>query len=126
MGGVTLSVSGWFTPHGVRYHEEARTTDRIALEDWLALLAHADAIGFFTRPEPSAAASDARIFHVTITAGDRSRELAVHDPFETPELAMLIRLTRRVIRDRIVQRTAMLDAQQLTASRAAGPRGQGA
>lgn len=122
--GVILSVSGWFTPHGVRYHEEARPTDRIAPEDWVALLAHANAIGFFTRPEPAAATFDARTFHITITAGDRSRELAVNDPFEAPELAMLIRLTRRAIRDRIVQRTAMLDGQQLTALRASASRGQ--
>lgn len=125
MDGLILGVSGWFTPHGVRYHEEARTIDQIAPEDWAALLAHADTIGFFTRPEPSAVASDARIFHVTITAGERSRELAMHDPYEAPELAMLIRLTRRAMRDRIVQRIAKLDEQQLAALQAVGSPGQG-
>jgi hypothetical protein len=106
MDGVILGVSGWFTPHDVRYHEEARTTNWIALEDWSALLVHADAIGFFTRPEPPAATSDARIFHVTISAGDRSRELTVHDPYEAPELAML-------------------DEQQLAALQAVGSAAQG-
>jgi hypothetical protein len=76
-------------------------------------------IGFFTRPEPQRPAPDARIFHVTITSGDRSRELAVNDPFEAPELAMLIRLTRRAMRDRLVLTPDMLNERQLEAIRTA-------
>ena len=116
--GVTLGVSGWFTPHETLYHEEARTIDEIATDDWANLLAHADAIGFFTRPDPPLPAPDARIFHLTITSGKRSCELAVNDPFEAPELALLIRLTRRAMRDRLVLTPDMLNEQQLDALRA--------
>ncbi|VVS96978.1 hypothetical protein SPHINGO391_120023 [Sphingomonas aurantiaca] len=116
---ITLAISGWFTPHGTLYHEEGRTLDEIAPEDWSNLLAHADAIDFFTRADPALPASDARIFHLTITAGERSRELAVNDPFEAPELALLIRLTRRAMRDRLVLTPDMLNEQQLEAIRTA-------
>ena len=115
--GVVLGISGWFTPHGELYHEEGRAIDEIATADWAALLAHADHIGFFTRPEPARPAPDARIFHLTITSGERSRELAVNDPFEAPEFAMLIRLTRRAMRDRLVLTPEMLNQQQLEALR---------
>lgn len=116
---VTLGISGWFTPHGTLYHEEGRRLDEIAPEDWSNLLAHADMIDFFTRPDPALPAPEARIFHLTITAGDRSRELAVNDPFEAPELAQLIRLTRRAMRDRQVLTHAMLTDDELVAMRAA-------
>ena len=99
---ITLGISGWFTPHGTLYHEEGRTLDEIAPEDWSNLLAHAESINFFTRAEPALPAPDARIFHLTITAGERSRVLAINDPFEASELALLIRLTRRAMRDRLV------------------------
>ena len=59
---LVCGISGWFTPHGTRYHEDRRRLDQIAPEDWEALLTHAEAIGFFTRPERGAAASNARIF----------------------------------------------------------------
>lgn len=117
--GVVLGISGWFTPHGELYHEEGRTIDEIAAADWGTLLDHADSIGFFTRPEPQRPLLDARIFHVTITSGDRSRVLAVNDPFEAPELAMLVRLTRRAMRDRLVLTPDMLNEQQLEAIRTA-------
>ena len=84
---------GLVHPHETLHHEEGRTIDEIAADDWANLLAHADAIGFFTRPDPPLPAPDARIFHLTITSGERSRELSVNDPFESPELALLIRLT---------------------------------
>lgn len=116
---VTLGISGWFTPHGTLYHEEGRTLDEIAPEDWSNLLAHADMIDFFARPDPPLPATDARIFHLTITAGDRSRELAVNDPFESPELALLIRLTRRAMRDRTVQIFASLRDDEVAAMLAA-------
>jgi hypothetical protein len=84
-------ISGWFTPQGVRYHEDIRSVTEIAPADWPALLAHADEIRFFERPELWPARPSDRIFHLAITAGQRSRELAINDPFETPELAHLIR-----------------------------------
>ena len=94
--GVRLGISGWFTPHEILYHEESRRLDEIAPEDWSNLLAHADIIHFFTR-----------------------RELAVNDPFEVPELAQLIRLTRRAMRDRQVLTHAMLTDDELVDLRAA-------
>lgn len=112
---ITLGISGWFTPHGTLYHEEGRTLDEIAPEDWSNLLAHADAIDFFTRPDPAWPALEARIFHLTITDGERSRELAVNDPFEAPELAFLIRLTRRAMRDRLVLTPETLSEEALEA-----------
>lgn len=115
--GVVLGISGWFTPHGELYHEEGRTIDEIADGDWATLLDHADSINFFTRSEPARPTPDARIFHLTITSGERLRELAVNDPFEAPELAMLIRLTRRAMRDRLVLTPEMLNEQQLEALR---------
>jgi len=115
---ITLGISGWFTPHGTLYHEEGRTLDEIAPEDWANLLAHADAIDFFTRPDPALPAPEARIFHLTITDGERSRELAVNDPFEAPELAFLIRLTRRAMRDRLVLTPETLSEEALEALRA--------
>ena len=116
---LVCGISGWFTPHGTRYHVDRRRLDQIAPEDWAALLAHAEAIGFFTRPEPRPAASDARVFHLAITAGDRSRELAINDPFETPELARLITLTRRALRDRQVMTAATMSDEDLAAFRTA-------
>ena len=116
---ITLGISGWFTQHGTLYHEEGRRLDEIAPEDWSNLLAHADAIDFFTRPDPALPAPDARIFHLTITDGERSRELAINDPFEAPELAQLIRLTRRAMRDRTVQTFAMLKDDEAAAMLAA-------
>jgi hypothetical protein len=105
---VTLGISGWFTAHGTLYHEEGRRLDEITPEDWFNLVAHADAI--------------ARIFHLTITAGERSRELAINDPFEAPELALLIRLARRAMRDRLVQRVEAMDGETLAALRAVSTR----
>ena len=116
---LVSGISGWFTPHGTRYHEDRRRLDQIATEDWAALLAHAEAIGFFTRPEPAPAASDARVFHLAITAGDRSRELAINDPFEAPELARLITLIRRALRDRQVMTAATMNDEGLAAFRLA-------
>ena len=115
---ITLGISGWFTPHGTLYHEEGRTLDEIAPEDWSNLLAHAESINFFTRAEPALPAPDARIFHLTITAGERSRELAINDPFEASELALLIRLTRRAMRDRLVLTPETLSEEALEALRA--------
>lgn len=116
---VRLGISGWFTPHGILYHEEGRRLDEITSEDWSNLLTHADVIDFFTRPDPALPAPEARIFHLTVAAGNRSRELAVNDPFEAPELAELYRLTRRAMRDRQVLTHAMLTDDELVAMRAA-------
>lgn len=117
--GIVFGVSGWSTPHGVRYHEDVRSLSEIAPADWSALLDHADAIDFFDRPEPAPAGPSDRIFHLTITAGKRTRELAINDPFEAPEFAHLIRLTRRALRDRQVLSPEMLNDVQLAALQAA-------
>ncbi len=113
--GIVCGISGWFSPHGVRYHQDVRSVSQIAPADWSALLNHADAIDFFDRPEPAPAGPSDRIFHLTITAGNRHRELAINDPFETPELAHLIPLTRRAMRDRQVLSPEMLDDAQFAA-----------
>lgn len=113
--GLVVGASGWFTPHGVRYHEDRRRRDEIAPEDWAALLAHADSVDFFTRPDPAPPAPDARIYHLHIVSADRSRELAINDPFEAPELARLISLVRRCLRDREVITTETM-SDELRAS----------
>lgn len=87
----------------------------IAPADWSALLDHADAIDFFDRPEPAPAGPPDRIFHFGITAGNRTRELVVNDPFETPELARLIALTRCALRNRQVLSPETLDDVQFVA-----------
>lgn len=97
-GGIVCGVSGWLSPPGVGYYEDIRSVLEIAPADWSALLEHADAIDFFDRPEPAPAGPSDRIFHLAITAGNRSRELAINDSFETSELAHLITLTRRAMR----------------------------
>ncbi len=117
--GIVCGISGWFTPHGVRYHEDRRRIEEIAAEDWTALLAHADTIGFFTRPQPAPAPPEARIYHLQITANGRTRELAINDPFESPELAKIVSLTRRCLRDRRVLTSETMtddDVARLTAS----------
>jgi hypothetical protein len=116
---LVLGASGWFTPHGVRYYEERRALDEIAPEDWTAFLDHADRVDFFTRPEPSTASPDARILHLTVTMDGRSRELAINDPFEAPELARLVTLARRCLRDRQVVRAAEMTDEDLAVLRTA-------
>jgi hypothetical protein len=57
-------------------------------------------------------------------AGERSRELAINDPFGTPELAHLIRLARRALNDRKVPTPETLSDEAfaaLLAAQAAGP-----
>ena len=44
--GIVCGVSRWFSPHGVRYHEDLRSVSRITRADWSALLEHADAIDY--------------------------------------------------------------------------------
>ena len=118
-GGIVCGVSGWLSPPGVGYHKDIRSVLEIAPADWSALLEHADAIDSFDRSEPALAGPSDRIFHLAITAGNRSRELAINDPFETSELAHLITLTRRAMRDRQVLSPNMLDGVQFAASAAA-------
>jgi hypothetical protein len=81
----------------------------------LALLDHADAIEFFSCPEPVPAGPSDRIFHPAITAGNRHRELAINNPFETSELVHLITLTRRAVRDRQVLSPDTLNDVQFAA-----------
>lgn len=51
--------------------------------------------------EPDLRPSDC-IFDLAIVAGERSRELAINSPFETPELVHLIRLIKRAMDGRKV------------------------
>jgi hypothetical protein len=81
--GIVPSISGWFTPHGVRYYKDIRSVTEIVPKDWTALLARADEIGFFVRPEPGPAGPADRILHLAVTLGERCCELAINDPFET-------------------------------------------
>ncbi len=82
---------------------------QIAPASWSALLGHADAIDFFECPKSAPAGPSNRIFHLAITAGNRSCELAINDPFETPELTHLITLIRRAMRDRQMLSPDLLD-----------------
>ena len=91
----------------------------IAPADWSALLGHANAIDFSDRPEPVPAGPSDRIFHLTIMTGKRTRELAINDPADITELAHLIRLTRRALRDRQVLSPEMLNNVQFAALQAA-------
>jgi hypothetical protein len=74
---------------------------------------------FFDRSKPAPAGPSDRIFHLAITAGNRTRELAINDLFETSELAHLITLTRRAMRDRQVLLPNILDGVQFAALAAA-------
>ncbi|MEG3174067.1 hypothetical protein U1708_17810 [Sphingomonas sp. ZB1N12] len=56
----------------------------IVPNDWTALLARADEIGFFVRPEPGPAGPADRIFHLAITSGEQTCELAINDPSRRP------------------------------------------
>ncbi|WP_230771832.1 hypothetical protein [Sphingomonas sp. Leaf4] len=69
---------------------------------WSALLEHARSIDFFERPEPVLARPGDRIIHLRLTVDGRSRELAINDPYETPDLARLVSLVRRALNDRQV------------------------
>jgi len=73
----------------------------------------------FNRSEPASAGPFDRIFHLAIKAGNRSRERAINDPSETPELAHLIALIRRAMRDRQVLVPDMLNDVQVAALAAA-------
>jgi hypothetical protein len=92
---------------------------QVTLADRSALLEHADAIDFFDRSEPAPAGSSDRIFHLAITVGNRSRERAINDPFETSQLTHPIALTRRAMRDRQVLLPNMSDGVQFAALAAA-------
>ena len=81
--GIVCGVSGWFSPHGVRYHQDVRSVSQIAPADWSALLDHADAIDFSRRSEPALAGPPDRISHLAITAGNRIPKLAINDLFKT-------------------------------------------
>ena len=47
----------------------------------------------------------------------RARELAINDPFDAPELALLYRLTRRALRDRQVLTPETMSDEQVQALR---------
>ncbi len=113
--GVVCGVSGWFSPHGVRPEKMSGRCRRLRRQTGRRMLDHADAIDFSDRPEPAPAGPFDRIFHLAIRAGNRHRKLAINDPFETPELARLIALTRRAVRDRQVLSSETLDDVQFAA-----------
>jgi len=95
------SPSGWMRNRGPSAREKARDAmSQVAPANWSALLDHADAIDFSNRLEAAPTGPSDRIFPLAITARNRSCELAINDPFETFELAHLITLTRRAVRDR--------------------------
>lgn len=108
-----------FRSPGVRYHEGIRLALQVTLAGWSALIEHADAINFFDRSKPAPVGLSDCIFHLAITAGNRSRELAIDDPFETSELAYLITLTRRAMCDRQVLLSNMFDKRPLSRPRSA-------
>lgn len=88
---------------------------QIAPADCSALLDHADAVCVFRRSEPTPAGPFDRIFYLAITVGNRHRELAINDPFELPELAYMIMLIQRAVRDSQVLSSNMLDEVQFVA-----------
>ena len=92
---------------------------QIAPAGWSALLGHANAIDFFERPEPALAGPSDPIFHFTITAENRTRKLAISEPYETPGLAHLITLTRRAVRNHQVLSPEMLNDVRFAALAAA-------
>jgi len=73
----------------------------------------------FRSSEPTRARAFDRIFHFAITTGNRTRELAINEPLETPELAHLITLTQRAVYGRQVPLPDMLDDVRFAALAAA-------
>lgn len=114
-GGIVCGVSGWFSLHSVRPERMFGRCRRLRWRSGRRCSAHADAINFFEQPEPVPAGPFNRIFQLTITAGNRTRELAINDPFETLELAHLITLNQRAVRDRQVLSSDMVDNVQFVA-----------
>jgi len=53
---------------------------------------------------------------VTITSGNRARRLATKNPFEAPELILLIRMTYQSMRGRVALTPGMLSERELDAS----------
>lgn len=100
--GLVCGLSGWFTPHGVRYHEDIRSVSEIDPTNWSMLLEHARLIDFFERPEPAPAGLGDRTIHLRLTVDGRSRELAINAPYETTDLARLVSLVPRALNDRQV------------------------
>lgn len=68
----------------------------IAPADWSTLLNHVWAVDFFKRYEPLPAGSEYCVVHLRLTVDGRSCEMAINDPYETPNLV------RRVLNDRQV------------------------
>jgi len=113
--GIICGVSGWFSLHSVRPERMFGRCRRLRWRSGRRCSAHADAIDFFEQPEPVSLGPFKRIFRLTITVGNRTRGLAINDPFETPELAHLITLNQRAVRDRQVLSSDMVDNIQFAA-----------
>ena len=92
---------------------------QIASADWIALLDHADAIDVFECLNQGRPGASDCIFHLAVTVGNRSRKLAIVDPLWTPELAHLIALIQRAMRDRQLLSLDTLNDVEATALAAA-------
>lgn len=92
---------------------------QIASAVWPALLDHANAIDVFECLKQGRPGTSDCIFHLALTVGNRSRKLAIVIPLWTPELARLIALIQRVMRDRQLLSLDTLNDVRLTALAAA-------
>ena len=93
--------------------------EQIASADWSALLDHSNAIDVFECLNQGPPGPADCIFHLAVTVGNRSRKLAIVIPLWTAELAHLIALIQRVIRDRQLLSLDTLNDVKLTALAAA-------
>lgn len=97
---VGLTISGGIAHFPGRAGERIRHLADLEPALVAELLAAADAVAFFTRPDPVETAPvrpDARTYGIRLVHADRSRVLTVPEPFEVPELAQLVRTVRRCL-----------------------------
>ena len=93
---VGLTISGGTAHFPGRAGERIRHLADLEPALVAELLAAADAVAFFTRPDP-VVRPDARTYGIRLVHADRSRVLTVPEPFEVPELAQLVRTVRRCL-----------------------------
>jgi hypothetical protein len=97
-GLVGLTISGGIAHFLGRAGERIRRLAGLGTALVAELLAAADAIAFFTRPDPVVTAPvrpDACTVSIRLVHAGRSRLLTVPEPIETPELAQLVQTVRR-------------------------------